>query len=375
MKSKEWPTASQLSTFNFQLIMTLCYYVTGHGYGHAVRASQVIKALPADLPVIVRTVAPEGIFREEIGRDFRYMPAEFDCGCLQNDSVSVLKRETLDRYQEIDDRNHRALASEVEFLRREGVTCVVSDVPPFPLLVAQEAGIPSLAISNFSWYEIYRDYIKTKTDEEMVDGIRREYRCATLALITPLETPAVLELFPRIERIPLIVREGRRNRQRIDEFLGVRSTPHYGLLYFGTWGLDLDWPATLSLGDWTFFTYEDPPVAVANVVTVQRTEWPHPEMAGSVDVVVSKPGYGTVSEGIANGVPLVYLPRADFAECPALIAGMEPWGGGIPLTQDAFATGDWGDALASALNAKLDHAVYQTDGARVAADAIMRFAA
>jgi hypothetical protein len=81
----------------------LCYYITGHGYGHAIRTAQILKALPTDIPCILRTTVPERLFQEEVpGRAFIYAPAEFDCGCLQTDSVTVLPRATLERYTDCD---------------------------------------------------------------------------------------------------------------------------------------------------------------------------------------------------------------------------------------------------------------------------------
>ena len=55
----------------------LCYYVTGHGFGHAVRTTQILKALPPDLPLVIKTTAPERLFREELPeREFEYLAAE-----------------------------------------------------------------------------------------------------------------------------------------------------------------------------------------------------------------------------------------------------------------------------------------------------------
>ena len=91
----------------------LCYYVTGHGFGHAIRTTQILKALPPELPFILKTTAPERLFREELpGRGFEYIHAEYDCGCLQSDSVTVLRRETLTCYAEIARRNHERLPEE-----------------------------------------------------------------------------------------------------------------------------------------------------------------------------------------------------------------------------------------------------------------------
>ena len=42
---------------------------------------------------------------------------------------------------------------------------------------------------------------------------------------------------------------------------------------------------------------------------LSRREWAYADVAASVDAVISKPGYGTVTECIANSVPFIYVPR------------------------------------------------------------------
>ena len=39
-----------------------------------------------------------------------------------------------------------------------------------------------------------------------------------------------------------------------------------------------------------------------------------PDLIAAVDVVMGKIGYGFVSECIANGTPLIYVPRSDWPE-------------------------------------------------------------
>jgi UDP:flavonoid glycosyltransferase YjiC (YdhE family) len=48
----------------------------------------------------------------------------------------------------------------------------------------------------------------------------------------------------------------------------------------------------------------------------------YPDLVGAVDVVVTKPGYGIVSDCIGAGTRLVYTDRGDFPEYPILVAGM-----------------------------------------------------
>ncbi|MBV9852682.1 MAG: hypothetical protein JO250_23735 [Armatimonadetes bacterium] len=357
--------------------MTLCYYITGHGYGHAIRTAQILKALPPDVPLILRTVVPERLFREEApGRDFSYRPAEFDCGCLQSDSVTVLPRATLDRYAEIAAANEARLPEEVAFLKREGVRAVVTDIPAFPLRAAREAGLPGFAVANFTWHDIYQEYTETPDDGALLAHMAEEYGAATAAFLTPLSTPTVADPFPRVERVPLVARRGRNIRAALDATLTIQAPPelgagravrHLALLYLGVWGLDMDWAALAAAADWLFLTYDPPALPVPNVVTLDRRRWPYADVSASVDAVVSKPGYGTVTECIANGVPLIYVPRPAFSEYDTLVAGMARWGGGVPIRDTDFRAGSWQDALDAALSAALRPDAYATNGAEVIA--------
>jgi hypothetical protein len=352
--------------------MALCYYITGHGFGHAVRTTQVIKSLPPDLPLILKTTAPERLFREELpGRDFTYVHAEYDCGCLQSDSVTVLRRETLTRYGEIARENAARLPDEITFLRDHGVRCVASDIPSFPLQAARAAGIPGVAVANFTWHDIYVEYVETDADAALLRQMAGEYAAATMACLTPLSVPTVGEVFPNSERVPIVARRGQPMRDTLVEALDVPRDKHLALLYLGNWGLDIHWPALEQWKDWVFLLDSPLPQPVANVFAFDAYRWGYAEVAASVDAVISKAGYGTITECIANSVPLIYLPRRGFIEHEALVLGMNAWGGGVEVSEAAFFAGEWKAALHSALAARPDPGVFPTNGADVIANKIV----
>ncbi len=359
----------------YTILMTLCYYVTGHGYGHAIRSAQVLKALPRDVPIILKTTAPERLFREELGdRPFTYVRAEYDCGCIQPDSVTILKRETLDLYANIAARNETVLADEAKFLQDRGVGVVVADIAPFPFEAAHVAGVPSIAASNFTWTDIYRAYAVTDADRAMIAKMEAQYALATVALVSDMYTPTTLATFPNVEIAPLTCRIGTPSRPALDRHLNAllagtsaESAPHTGLLYMGTWGLEIGWENVEALSDWRFVTYDPLDGPVANVATLSRAEWNYANTVASVDAMISKIGYGTVSDCIGNSVPEVHLPRRDFVEYDALVAGMDRWGGRVEMTEADFIAGKWGDALERALRVQM-RAVFRTDGAQFIAN-------
>jgi len=350
----------------------LCYYVTGHGFGHAIRTTQVLKALPPTVPFTVKTSAPERLFREELpGRAFEYVAAEYDCGCLQTDSVSVLKRETLTRYTEIARRNRAHLPDEIAWLKRRGVRCVVSDIPSFPLLAARAASIPSVVVGNFTWHDIYAEYAETAADNAMLAQMAEEYASAAVALITPLHLDSTPALFPDAEAVPLVTRRGVPIRGALIREGGIPAGKHLALLYLGEWGLKIDWAALEKLTEWVFLVDRPLPKLIANARIFDPSILRYADVAASVDAVISKAGYGTVTECIANSVPFIYLPRSGFAEHEALVLGMNRWGGGIEISEAAFHAGDWETALQTALTLQPDSNAFPTNGAEVVAKRLM----
>jgi UDP-N-acetylglucosamine:LPS N-acetylglucosamine transferase len=92
----------------------------------------------------------------------------------------------------------------------------------------------------------------------------------------------------------------------------------------------------------------------------------------SVDVVLGKPGYGTMSECMANATPVVYYPRPEFAEYPALRQALAEWGGGVQITKRDLIEGRWGASLMRA--SQLAPPRISCTGARQAARHIVRLA-
>ena len=46
------------------------------------------------------------------------------------------------------------------------------------------------------------------------------------------------------------------------------------------------------------------------------------DLVGAVDVVITKPGYGIISDCVANGTAMLYTPRGRFAEYEVMVREM-----------------------------------------------------
>ena len=117
----------------------------------------------------------------------------------------------------------------------------------------------------------------------------------------------------------------------------MASSP-LALVSFGGLGLPGFDPGVLgSVKGWTFlFT------GIDRVGTADRTGWPanatgldvgraaalgvtYIDLVGAADVVITKPGYGIVTDAIAARTRMVYTGRGDFPEYPILVGEMQRW--------------------------------------------------
>src|SRR5262245_49046596 len=97
-------------------LSSILYYITGHGYGHAVRSSQVIgslKKVSPDLKIHVRTTAPDWLFQRDISKSRRAI----DLGMVQKDSLDFDIGGTLTACQALHGNVRRLIKEETDFVR------------------------------------------------------------------------------------------------------------------------------------------------------------------------------------------------------------------------------------------------------------------
>lgn len=325
--------------------MNICYYVTAHGYGHGVRSCAVCREFSDDLMLHFRTALPATFFTEELKRPFSLTPLSLDCGCMQTDGVSVNIPLTLQTYRECAERNAQLLTQEVRWCHENNIHGIVSDIVPFAFDIAKAAGVRSCAITNFTWYDIYRDYVGDHGwFTPYLEQIRAQYAQADLLLAMHPSLP--MDYFPQRKNIAVVGRKGQPSREQLCATLGLNPAKHLGLLYTGIFGMDsVDWKGLERFGDWEFLGLYELPGSPANFRLIQKGVFAYEDVCASVDCVISKIGYGTYAESLLNGVPLLYLPRTDFAEYPTLEQAVRHWGGGYELSVADYYALRWDGAL------------------------------
>jgi L-arabinokinase len=330
---------------NGYFVMKLLYYITSHGYGHASRAIAICNLLSPETSVVFRTTVPKKIFDEEVKRPFSLEPAEFDCGCFQTDGVTVDVKKTLDAYRAMADRNGGLLDKEANWCRENGVGVIASDIVPFAFEVAKQAGIPSVAATNFTWYSIYEGYSADYPEfSTYLEKIRRQYAMADLLLaMFPANEMPYFE--KRVDTGP-VGRAGADVRRRLIMENGTQPHKKIGMIYTGNFGMDaVSWKNIEKFGDWEFFGLYPLPGSPRNYHLIAKESFRYQDCIASADAMISKLGYGTCAECFINGLPIVYLPREHFAEFPVLHKAVSEWGHGYLLSKADYCSINWGSAL------------------------------
>ncbi|RLM55829.1 L-arabinokinase-like isoform X1 [Panicum miliaceum] len=216
--------------------LVFAFYLTGHGFGHATRAIEVVRHLvAAGHEVHVATAVPEFVFTAEVRSPrLRIRRVLLDCGAVQADALTVDPLATLEKYREAAVVPRESiLRAESEWLSSIKADLVVSDVVPVVCRVAADMGARSVCIGNFSWDFIYAEYIMEAGyhHRSTVWQIAEDYAHCDILLRLPGYGP--MPAFRNVIDVPLIVRGLRKSRSEVRKELGLEENAKVLVFNFG----------------------------------------------------------------------------------------------------------------------------------------------
>jgi len=300
----------------------LAAYVSGHGFGHLMRLCEVLRAVRARapaLPIALVGTVPEAIAAREVPPPFTFRRAQVDVGLAQRDALVIDEAGTAEGCRAFDATWDARVAGEAAFLRASGARALLGDIPPLAFAAAARAGLPSVALGNFSWDWIYRHLAAREPSlHAAADRAAEAYRTAALLLALPFAGP--FPAFGRVEEVGLVARRPRVGRADARARLGLDARPAV-LVSFGGVGLPgLTRDAVGQDPAYQFLFPDELPPARLDAAGLSYID-----VVGAADVLVTKPGYGIVSDAIGAGTPIVYTERGDFPEYPIMVREMPRW--------------------------------------------------
>lgn len=372
------------------MAQAIVFYISGHGFGHASRSIEVINAILAQRPetrVGVRTSAPRWLFDLTVKGKVTYSTLECDTGVVQSDALTLDEADSIRRAAAFHSDLVTRAASETRSLRELGAGLIVGDIPPLAFAVGASSGIPSIGLGNFTWDWIYADYPRVRLAPSLLPAIRAAYAKASMALRLPMS--GGFESFSNIKDIPFVARHASRTREEVCKLLKIPSDKPIVLASFGGFGVsNIDTDPLSKSKKYTVVmtamaplsrTRRDTPAAErkGSLVTVNEEAMynigvRYEDLVGAAEAVVTKPGYGIVSECIANETAILHVPRGHFPEYDVLVEEMPKHLRSAAFGAEDLVAGRWEPALDKLLAQPKGKKKPETNGAQIAADILLK---
>ena len=359
----------------------VCFYISGHGFGHASRQIEIVNAVGAVSPatrLLIRTSAPRWLFERTLRVPAELLPGECDTGVVQVDSLRLDATGTITRAWAFHSTLGERARQEAATLREHGVVLAVVDAPPLGCAAAAAASIPSFVAANFTWDWIYAHYAREASRApQLVSALRDAYALAAGAWRMPLH--GGFETVPAVADVPFVARHARHSRAEVRRLCGLPANKPLALLSFGGYGVnDLGLGQVDCLDRWGIvLTHGGRPGAAlpAGVIdvaedTLYGSGLRYEDLVAAVDVVMTKPGYGIVSECVANRTAMLYTSRGRFVEYDVMVSEMPRYLRCRHLEQADLFSGRWGEGLDAVYRAAAPPDQPSTNGAEVIAGMI-----
>ena len=327
---------------------TIAYYITAHGFGHAVRSLEIIRnilEMRKDLEVVIVSDLPDFLIEQNVGRRLSQRRKRLDVGLVQQDSLPFDLEATLRSLEALHREKEALVAGEVEFLKSSGVGLVVSDISFLPFVASNRCGLPNVGIGNFTWDWIYASYAQREPRwAPLVEWIGECCRACEILLQLPMHGDC--SACPHVMDVPLVARKIRRTREDVRRILGVKPDRKAFLLSFVS--LDLDEPAQRrveALDDFIFLFKRPLDFCFKNALSVDGADLSYTDVVAAMDAVITKPGYGITSDCLVSGVGMIYTDRGFFPEYEILVDEIEKRLPAIHIPSADLYAGKWEKAI------------------------------
>lgn len=329
--------------------------ISGHGFGHAAQVVPVLNALGPLVPgitAILRTTVPASFFRDRLAIPWDLQPAQQDVGCIQDGPLTIDIEKTWTAHERFHHTWESRLSVEVTAMQAASPALIIADTPYLAIEAGFRAQIPAIALANFTWDLVLKDYSQASdhSQQQLIQRIRDSYAKADSALrITPAPK---IDAFSQMVDIGPIASPSSPERNRLASELDLQPDERTVLVGFGGIPLkSLPLEQMEQLRPYRFLFDGPVPHGYSRVHSTTTLPLSFKTLLASVDIIMTKPGYGTIVEAVALQQPVVYVRRYNFADEQPLVDYLHRYGRGTELSLDDFTLGNWEPAFQQILTA------------------------
>ncbi len=336
-------------------------YISSHGFGHAVRSSVIIDLLAKKYPqalFFVISGSDKFIFQHLLKNKNVFLRKKIiDFGLVQKNPREFSLTKTASKLKNMIADFGSLVDRERNFIKRENITAIYSDIAFLPFEVATQEGLPSLGMGNFTWDWIY-DYYKSHDPifKEVANLAAHCYHKGDIYLRLPGSPKQ--HNFPKAVNIPLVCRQVKQTKLALKKSLQLPLDKKIITIAFSQLQLTREALAKIeSIEDAHFIIPSPLNLKLNNSTHINTTKIDFSHLIKASDAIMTKPGYGIVSDAISAKVPLINTERGDFPELPYLKKLIKKTVGEQFISQKKFENGDWEKAIKKIKTKKINYPI------------------
>lgn len=306
-----------------------------------------------DVTAILNTSVSASFFDLRLKIPWRLNPVQQDIGCIQHGPLRIDIPATWEAHRRFHTNWDAKIRREADAITQACPALVLSDISHLATAAGAAAGVPTAALCSLSWDAVLELYARPGDEEEqaVVRHIRHAYAGAACLLRPAPGIPA--KAFRTVVDVGPICEPHAPQTRALRAALQVSESECIVLVGFGGIAQE-QFPFSVleSMSPFRFILDAEVPSGLTRVLSTRDLAWPFHTLLASADLIITKPGYGTIVEAVSLRKPVVYVRRYQFADEQALVDYLHRYGRGAELGMEDFVTGRWKEALTTVLQAK-----------------------
>lgn len=307
--------------------------VSSHGFGHFSQVAPVLNALLCQRPDIrltLRTNLPRQLVTQRLSHPFALQSASDDFGMQMHNAVDVDTTASLAAYQALHADWNRHVARVADELAQDKPDLLLGDVPYLSLAAAARLGVKSAALCSLNWADVLAAYADEATRAAVLPAICAAYAAVELFMCAApaMPMPLLQQAGVRLVDVGPVCAPGEDRRTVLRQYLGVDEATYLVLVGMGGMPFALDtagWPAQVNGRCLHYLLPAGWRSDGLAATALDQVPLAYADVLASVDLLITKPGYGMFVEAAAAGVPVLYVERHIWPEVTAL----EQWLGQV----------------------------------------------
>lgn len=308
------------------------FYITNHGFGHASRNVRIIEGIlekEPDAIIYVKSDQMRCQFLQRNLKDFSdkiiYHTNVSDIGFLLKGADLEVDVQSMQSLVERDQQNWNSyIESEQKFFEEKDIHVVVSDIIAWVLIAAKRSKIPSVLLCNFTWFEMYSDFLEKRLCIPYLNA----YRQADKIFIYELASEVIESYSSNAERVSFVSRKTDKNH--IEE---IRKKYKHPIVFVSVGkSIEMKDIYDVSETDATFLITAGVELMGNNVIRLPENLISTQDYIAASDYVISKGGWSTLGEIFLNRKRAAIIARGKNSEDMAVMKEIQEHKTGIEIT-------------------------------------------